>query len=182
VPCPWATEEPWASSVGFAGAQRRPEPSTAESRHPLLPRVCRLHKPPSHRWLYLGLHRRPCRFQVSKALFPGERSRFGTRLGSALALHWYTLRTSLHPACQAAAGGPSLALCVHKADDDDSDGCDLRAAAETDDAVKAAAAQVLRAQLETQSTELMHGLRSSAGSGLYKSGRALCRAGAARRS
>jgi len=65
----------------------------------------------------------------------------------------------MHPACLAFADGPSLALCTHKADDDDSGGCDPRAAAETDDAGKEAAAQILRAQLETQSTELMHGLR-----------------------
>ena len=56
----------------------------------------------------------------------------------------------MHPACLAFAGGPSLALCMHKADDDDTGGCDPRAAAETDDAGKKTAAQVLRAQLETE--------------------------------
>jgi len=43
---------------------------------------------------------------------------------------------------------------MHKADDDGSSGCE-----ETDDAGKEAAAQVLRAQLETQSMELINGLR-----------------------
>ena len=95
---------------------------------------------------------------------------------SARGLEARWLFIGLHPGCLCYAGGQSLALCMHKADDDDSKGCDPRAAAETDDAGKEAAAQVLRAQLETKSTELMHG------SGLYKGGRALSRAGAARRS
>jgi len=97
-----------------------------------------------------------------------------------LEAHW--LFIGIHPACLAFAGGLSLALCMHKADDHDSNGRDPRAAAEADYAGKEAAAQVLRAQLKSQSTELMHGLCSSAGSGLYKGGRALCRAEAARRS
>jgi len=88
VPCPWTTEQPWASSVGFAGAQPRPELSTNESRRPLLPRVCRLHKPPSRRRLHLALHLRPCRFQVSKAPVPRRKKPFRhaawKRAGSSL--------------------------------------------------------------------------------------------------
>jgi len=77
---------------------------------------------------------------------------------SARGLEARWLFIGMHPACLASAGGPSLALCMHKADDDDSAGCDPRAAAKIDDAGKETAAQILRAQLETKSTELMHGL------------------------
>ena len=88
MPCPWATEQPWAFSVGFAGAQRRQEPSTAESHRCLLSRVCRLHKPPSRRRLHLGLHLRPSRFQVSKAPVPRRKKPFRhaawERAGSSL--------------------------------------------------------------------------------------------------
>ena len=130
MPCPWATEQPWAFSVGFAGAQRRQEPSTAESHRCLLSRVCRLRKPPSRRRLHLGLHLRPHRFQVSKEAISAR----------GLVARW--LFIGMHPAWLAFAGGPSLASCMHKADDDGSGGCDPRAAAETDDAEKEAVAQV----------------------------------------